>query len=183
MNILITSANGFIARDIIAALQSEGHTVVACVRKVSTLLQKENCIRYIQADFTRDTNKDIWIQRLTHIDVVINCVGVFQTTKKKMWAIHYHAPCALFDACQAVGVKKIIQISALGVDKSDVAYAKSKLAAETHLQKLPIDSVIIRPSFVYAQGVYGGSALFRGLSALPFFIFLPGGGKRLLQPI
>jgi len=144
----------------------------------------DDAIKIIPLDFQSHTEKSDWLPHLSGIDVVINCVGVFQTTTSKaMWDIHYNAPRALFDACQEIGVKKIIQISALGVDKSDVDYAKSKLAAETYLQNLTMDCVIIRPSFVYGKGSYGGSSLFRGLASLPFFIFLPGGGQPLLQPI
>jgi len=186
MNILVTGANGFVAREIINRLVSLGHHVIGCVRNRESCVIENDNVRIIQTDFQSNTEKSNWLPFLlkSNIDVVINCVGVFQTlTSKAMWDIHYNAPRALFDACQEVGIKKIIQISALGVDKSDVDYAKSKLSAETYLQSLNIDSVIIRPSFVYGKGSYGGSSLFRGLAALPFFIFLPGGGQQLLQPV
>lgn len=184
MNILITGANGFVAREIIIALQSQGHHMTACVRKFSSRVLEDSSIKFIQTDFQKNTESASWLPYLKNIDVVINCVGVFQTpTETAMWDIHYNAPRALFDACIEAGVKKIIQISALGVDKSDVAYAQSKFAAEKYLQELKIDSVIIRPSFIYGPGSYGGSSLFRGLCSLPFFIFLPGGGKKLLQPL
>lgn len=184
MNILITGGNGFVAREIIIALESQGHRVVVCVRNFSTRVLENTSIKFIQTDFKNNTDKSTWMPHLSKIDVVINCVGVFQTVRKKeMWNIHTDAPRAMFEACVDAGVKKIIHISALGVDKSDVAYAQSKLAAEKYLQSLEIDSVIIRPSFVYGHGSYGGSSLFRGLCGLPFFIFLPGGGKKLLQPL
>src|SRR3990167_8747962 len=159
MNILITGGNGFVAREIIASLLSPENQLTICMRQLSNSVLSNNTIQFIQADFTQDTDKEIWRSRLKDIDVVINCVGVFQTaTKKEMWDIHYHTPCALFDACVESGVKKIIQISALGVDKSDVNYAQSKLAAEKYLEQCDIDFVIIRPSFVYGLGCYGGSA-------------------------
>lgn len=184
MNILVTGGNGFVAREIIIALEDQGHHIVACVRKLSTRVLENSSLKFIQTDFSKDADQSIWLPHLKNIDVVINCVGVFQTMREKeMWAIHYHAPKALFEACINAGVKKIIHISALGVDKSDVAYAKSKLAIEKYLQQLEIDSTIIRPSFVYGHGSYGGSSLFRGLCGIPFFNFLPGGGKKLLQPI
>lgn len=184
MNILVTGANGFVAREIIIRLASQGHRITGCVRNASTCVLFDDNIRIIQIDFQSNTDKSQWLPHLLNIDIVINCVGVFQTTtSKEMWDIHYNAPRALFDACQETGVKKIIHISALGVDKSDVEYAKSKLAIETHLQSLSIDSVIMRPSFVYGKGSYGGSSLFRGLAGLPFFIPLPGGGQQLLQPV
>ncbi|OGT49061.1 MAG: hypothetical protein A3E82_01425 [Gammaproteobacteria bacterium RIFCSPHIGHO2_12_FULL_38_11] len=184
MNILITGGNGFVAREIINRLSSLGHQLTVCVRKLSDCVLSDPNIKTIQTDFHLNTEKSCWLPYLSKIDVVINCVGVFQTlTSKAMWDIHYHAPRALFDACQETGVKKIIHISALGIDKNNADYAKSKMVAETYLHTLTIDSIIIRPSFIYSHGSYGGSSLFRGLAALPFFIFLPADGEQLLQPI
>src|SRR5262249_1428662 len=70
-----------------------------------------------------------------------------------------------------------------GIDNSDTAYASSKLALEKDLATLTLDTVIIRPSFVYGKDCYGGSALFCGFEGTPGVIFLPGQGKQLLQPI
>lgn len=182
MRILVTGANGFIAREIIAKLAISGHEIIACVH--GKLLENIPHVRSFKADFTKAIHPNYWLPQLHDVDVVINCVGVFQTTKKKtMWHIHFEAPKALFDACVQQGIKKIIQISALGVDQVDVPYAKSKLAADHYLNALPISSTIIRPSLVYGKGSYGGSSLFRGLAGLPFILPLPGRAQQLQQPI
>lgn len=184
MNILIMGGNGFIAREIMIDLLSQGHTVTACVRNRSMGDWETERLRYVVLDFQNHTNAADWAPYLVDQDIVINCVGVFQTrTQKEMWDIHCHAPTALFDACVSAKITKIIHLSALGIDHSTVDYAQSKLAAESHLQQLAIASVIIRPSFVYGSSSYGGSSLFRGLASLPFFIFLPGNGEQLLQPV
>lgn len=182
MRILITGANGFIAREIIARLAVAGHDIVACVH--SKLLENIPHYRTFKVDFTQATTPEYWLPYLNEIDAVINCVGVFQTIKEKtMWNIHYEAPKALFDACAKLKIKKIIHISALGIDKVDVPYAASKLAIEEYIQSLDIASTIIRPGLVYGKGSYGGTSLFRGLAGLPFIIPLPGRAQQLQQPI
>lgn len=182
MRILITGANGFIAREIIARLAMSGHQIVACVH--SKLLENIPHFRSFKMDFTEANKSEAWLPHLRDIDAVINCVGVFQTIKEKsMWDIHYQAPKALFDACTQLKIKKIIQISALGVDKVKVPYAASKLALEEYLQELDVSSTIIRPGLVYGKGSYGGTSLFRGLAGLPFIIPLPGQAQQLQQPI
>lgn len=182
MRILLTGANGFIAREIIARLTLAGHEIIACVH--NKLLENIPHTSAFKADFTKAVTPEYWIPHLNNIDAVINCVGVFQTTtEKSMWNIHYQAPKALFDACLSRGIKKIIQISALGVDKVDVPYAKSKLAIDNYLQTLNIDSTIIRPGLVYGKGSYGGSSLFRGLAGMPFILPMPGRAEQLQQPI
>ena len=182
MRILITGANGFIAREIIARLATSGHEIIACVH--NKLLENIPHTQVFKADFTKATRTEYWLPHLKNIDAVINCVGVFQTMQEQdMWNIHYEAPKALFDACVEQNIKKIIQISALGIDKVNVAYAKSKLAIDNYLQTLAIDSTVIRPGFVYGKGSYGGSSLFRGLAGFPFILSVLGRGEKLLQPI
>lgn len=183
MNILIVGAQGFIAREVIVALKQAGHHIVACARGRSLLLTGLGVNDFISANFLKDTTSEVWAPRLKDIDIVINCVGVFQASRKKMWQIHCQTPKALYQACEQVGVKRIIHISALGIDKIDTPYATSKLAIEKYLETLSTDSIIIRPSFVYGEGAYGGSSLFRGLVALPFIIPMPGKAKQLLQPV
>ena len=182
MRILITGANGFIAREIIARLVTSGHEIIACVH--DKLLENIPHMRVFKADFSKATLPEFWLHQLKDVDAVINCVGVFQTSKEKnMWNIHYEAPKALFEACVLQGIKKIIQISALGIDKVNAPYATSKLALDNYLHSLDIDSAIIRPSFVYGKGAYGGSSLFRGLAGLPYILPIPRSSEQLLQPI
>lgn len=182
MRILITGANGFIAREIIARLFQAGHEIVACVHR--TLLENVPHTRVFKADFTKSIHPEFWLPYLKDIDVVINCVGVFQTLQEKnIWKIHYEAPRALFEACVKNNIKKIIHISILGADKVDVPYATSKLAIDNYLQTLAIDSTIIRPAVVYGKGSYGGTSLFRGLAGFPFILPVPGRAEQLQQPI
>ncbi len=184
MNILVTGASGFIAAQIVSALISAGHQVTCCVRNTRYAQRIFPNATIISCDFINDTTPAHWCDRLKNIDLVINSVGIlYHPNKKIIWAVHYDTPRAIFDACVQVGIKKIIHISALAVDKSTVEYAKSKKAADDYLLTLPIKSVILRPSFVYGRGSYGGSSLFRGLSGLPFFIPVPGNGEQEFQPI
>lgn len=182
--IFITGGAGFIARQIIATLVSEGHDIVATARDQALLHRVFPTIKVIDSNFLKDISIATWIKRLEGIDIVINCVGVLQhCAPEETWQIHYHTPKLLFDACLQTAVKKIIQISALGVDTQKSPYCASKLAADDYLQQLKIDSAIIRPSLVFGAGSYGGSSLFRGLAGLPFIIPLPGNGQQKLQPI
>jgi uncharacterized protein YbjT (DUF2867 family) len=184
MNILVTGATGFIASQVVTDLIVAGHTVTCCVRNVSLAENIFPQAKVIQCHFANDVTVDAWQDKLKDIDVVINCVGIFyHPDKNQIWNIHYHAPRALFDACVLMGVKKVIQISALGVDRVEIDYAKSKKAADDYLLSLPIQSTVLRPSLVYGCGSYGGTSLFRGLAGLPGIVPLPGKGEQLFQPI
>lgn len=96
--------------------------------------------------------------------------------------LHYHAPVALFQACVQSGVRRVIQISALGADAGAFTpYQLSKKAADDVLRSLPLEWFILRPSLIYDQG--GKSTqLFQRLARLPL-IPLVGQGQQLIQPV
>lgn len=184
MNIFVTGASGFIAAQIVTDLIDNGHQVVCAVRDISLATRLFPKATIIACDFENDTKYETWKNRLKGCDIVINCVGIlYHPNNEIIWNVHYHTPKALFDACVVTGVKRIIQISALGVERAQVDYAKSKKAADDYLLTLPIPSIVLRPSVVYARGSYGGTSLFRGLAGFPLFIPIPGNGKQEMQPI
>ncbi|AWN75109.1 NAD(P)H-binding protein [Legionella anisa] len=184
MNVLVTGASGFIASHIVSRLIATNHTVTCCVRDVAFTKKLFPAAQVIPCDFINDKSISLWFERLQKIDVVINCVGIlYHPNNKVIWSIHYETPRVLFDACVKAKVKKIIQISALGIETSDVAYAQSKKAADDYLLTLPIQSIILRPSLVYGRGSYGGTSLFRGLCGLPWITPVPGKGTQEFQPI
>lgn len=174
MRILVCGANGFIGRAIAGRLTQGGHTVLRGVREARASDE-------VSIDFSRDLASGDWLPRLERIDAVVNAVGILverpgQTFDK----VHRAAPCALFAACAMAGVRRVVQISALGTERGDTGYFTSKLAAEECLRKSALEWQIVRPALMY--GVDGASArFFRLLASLPL-VGLPGGGGQMLQP-
>ncbi|HEV2677771.1 MAG TPA: SDR family oxidoreductase [Aliidongia sp.] len=185
MQVLLTGANGFIGRYIMAALMSAGHHVVPAVRRPAEIDRLLPAPAAIRVDMNRDVRPEDWQPRLAGIDAVVNCAGVLQGRPgQSIGAIHEEAPKALFEACRRAEVRRVIQISAISAEPAaDTAYAATKYAADRHLAGLDLDWVILRPSLVYAPGAFGGTALFRALAALPGFVPLIGAGDQPFQPI
>jgi len=183
MRILITGANGFIGSHLTAQLLQAGHDVKAAVRDPEKLKRRFPVIQAVFADLNRFTKPSDWQELLKKIDVVINCAGLLQTRHgQKLSSIHAQAPIALFDACVLAKTKKIIQISAIGVEGTS-DFARTKRQADDYLETLKIDWTILRPSLVYGRDSYGGTAMLRALAASPFFIPLIGKGDQKFQPI
>lgn len=140
----------------------------------------------LACDFNRDTEAACWRSRLEGVDAVINCAGILETRPgQSIEAIHSKAPKALFDACLAADVGRVIQISALGAEPmAGTAYASSKHEADLHLLRLALDGTVVRPSLAHAPaGSYGGTSLFRALAALPWLVPVVGRGDQAFQPI
>jgi uncharacterized protein YbjT (DUF2867 family) len=178
VRILVVGASGFIGRRVVAALGADGHAVVAGVRDPAGFAGEA-----VAVDLTRDLEPADWAPRLAGVDVVINAVGILRESGRQTFdALHDRAPRALFAACAQAGVRKVIQISALGADADARSrYHLSKRAADRFLAATPLAWVIVQPSLVFGPG--GASArLFALLASLPL-IPVPGDGGQRVQPV
>jgi uncharacterized protein YbjT (DUF2867 family) len=182
MRILLTGASGFIGQHLLHALLAEGHQVVCAVRQEKT--SSDPRLSFIHADFTKDTDKSVWLARLSGIDAVINTVGIFRESGAQTFdALHVRTPRALFAACaESHDVHMVIQLSALGADEdAETPYHLSKKAADDYLASLQVRACIVQPSLVYGPG--GTSArVFKAMASLPFALRF-GRAPQLVQPI
>jgi uncharacterized protein YbjT (DUF2867 family) len=176
MNVLLTGASGFIGSHLARALRAAGYIVIEARRDI------DGATAAVQVDFTRDLSTRDWMPRLAGVDAVINAVGILREHGNQTFdRIHKRAPQALFTACVAASVRRIVQISALGADRGVTRYFLSKRAADDYLATLPLDWTIVRPAMVFGPG--GSSArLLETLAHLPV-VPLPGRGEQRVQPI
>jgi len=180
MQILLTGASGFIGQHLLPALLAQGHKVVACVRQPSVWQARMPEVKWLACDYSKEHDPQVWLARLSNIDVVINAVGIIREKRGQRFEdLHTHAPIALFKAAKQLGIYKILQISALGSTNS--AYHRSKRAADEALLALKVDAVIFYPSIVIGRGG-GSTTLFSAMAALPVIPVI-GKGDQALQPI
>lgn len=178
MVVFLTGASGFVGRHLLHALGAGGHRVIAGAHRRPVDARDVQVV-----DFTHDFEPAVWRPRLDGVDAVVNAVGIFRERGAMTFdAVHVRAPRALFAAAAQAGVKRIVQISALGADDgATTAYHTSKRRADDFLASMPVSSVIAQPSLVY--GLDGTSSrLFNTLAGLPL-VPLPAGGTQRIQPI
>lgn len=180
---MLSGASGFIGHALAAAFARRGHSLVLLARDPGALARRWPGHTVLAADFSRDLDVDAWAGRLAGVDVVVNAVGILREHGGQTFeAVHVHAPLALFEACVAARVSRVIQVSALGADAAAVSgYHRSKHRADLALAALPLRSTSVRPSLVFAPE--GASARWFSLLASLPLIPLPGRGRQCLQPI
>jgi uncharacterized protein YbjT (DUF2867 family) len=175
--VFLTGANGFIGAHLCAALRAAGHRVVAAVHRQTA--DRDSVV----VDFARDFEPAVWAPRLQGVDAVINAVGIIRERGAATFdALHVRTPRALFAAAAEVGVRRVVQFSALGADdEATSAFHSTKRRADDFLSALPLSSMIVQPSLVYGRGG-ASAALFDTLASMPV-VPLPGSGLQRIQPI
>lgn len=183
MRVLVIGGYGFIGAHVVAALTTAGHEVVCGVRR-ARVDSRFPGLKSMACDMARDVRSEDWLPRLEGIEAVVNCAGILRERDVDTFAaVHERAPLALFRACRQMGIRRVLQISALG-HAADGEFIASKHRADAALAALDLDWLVLRPSLVYtARGSYGGTSLLRGLAAWPGVLPLPGKGGQRVQPI
>ncbi len=170
MKVLLTGASGFVGGNIAAALIAAGHQIVPVSRRDGY-------------DFNRLLQPGDWLGSLHGVDAVINGVGIIGEARGQSFAnLHTKAPTALFQACVESGIRRVVQISALGADATAFsAYHLSKRAADDALRDMDLDWLVLRPSLIYGRGG-ASTTYFMRIAALPLIPVMDH-GRQIIQPV
>lgn len=173
MRIVLIGATGLLGSAIHAALAAQGHTVVATYhRRAPRMALPGTEWRALDIATARTPRLAAVLQGA---DAVVNCAGVLQDNAwDRTGAVHVAGVEKLVQACADSGVRRVIHFSAIGADRhTPTDFSRSKRAGEEILGHSGLDWVILRPSMVVGDGAFGGSALMRGLAALPLLPVMP----------
>lgn len=170
MRILVIGAYGLLGGYVTARLIAGGHAVIGVGRDTAAAHRRFPSVRWVEADLRR-MEAAAWTPLLTGLDAVVNCAGVLQDSPRDdLRAVHVELIAALAAACREAGVRRIVHISAAGVERGDDPFRRAKREADAALQSSDLDWIILRPGLVLAPAAYGGGALIRGLAAFPIVI-------------
>jgi uncharacterized protein YbjT (DUF2867 family) len=171
MRILVTGAYGLIGSVVVARLLAGGHDLVGTGRNVRRAKLQVPDVTWEDADFAT-TSVETWTSLLRGADAVVNCTGALQDSPRDdLHAVHVEGLRRLAEACRIAGVRRFVHISAAGLDEDGAtAFMRTKREAELVVMAAALDWVILRPGLVLAAPAYGGSALLRGLAALPWVV-------------
>ncbi|HTK85491.1 MAG TPA: complex I NDUFA9 subunit family protein [Patescibacteria group bacterium] len=180
----IFGGTGFIGRHIVRRLAKAGHTVKVATRvpECAYFLRpygKVGQIVPVACDYS-DAGIAAAVAGATN---VINCVGIlYEKRKSTFQKIHAELPGRIAAASREAGAKRLVHISALGVDQGTSRYHKSKIVGEEAVKKEFPPATILRPSIVFgAEDNFFNK--FASIAAIAPALPLIGGGKTKFQPV
>ncbi len=183
MRVLVIGGTGLIGSAVLAGAVAAGHESVALSRGGEVPNLPGVPLSWRRADIAKLKSAEQWAIHLDGIDAVVNCAGILQDAPgESLRDVHAGAVSALVRACELAGVRRLIHFSAIGVEGQGLSdFSATKVDGDRAVAASQLDWVILRPSVVVGPTAYGGSALFRGLAALPLLPEVPDAG--LLQVV
>ena len=167
MNIVLLGGSGFVGSKVAKILRNKGHNVITPTHQELDLL---------------NPNPEKIEKIFANQSVIINAVGVMSRFYEVLEKVHYQTPKLLAEIAVKMGIKKWVQLSALGADEhNQTAFLSSKGRGDNAVREIVPNVAIARPSVIYGRG--GASCeLFIKLAKLPI-LPLPNKGDFALQPV
>src|SRR5438477_6808044 len=183
MRIAVTGANGFVGRNVIAALlEGEASDEVRAivrdpVRAAAELPRVRLDLR--RADVTDPASLG---GAFDGVDAVVHTVAIPTERRAKFERVNAEGTRAVVREAERAGVGKLVHVSAIGASpESPYPFLRSKGQGEAAVASSRVPSVVLRPSILFGPG----DDFFPRLRfSLRFPIVpLPGGGVARFQPL
>lgn len=172
MRLLVTGGSGFTGRHLLRAAAEAGHDVLALARSTAAARTVEGLgATAIPGDLDDPASLDA-------------AFGAGAEALLNLASLGFgHAP-TIVAAAEDAGLRRAVFVSTTAVGTALPAPSKRvRLAAEQTVQRSALDWTILRPTMIYgAAGDRNLSRLLQLLKRTPI-LPLPGGGRRLQQPV
>lgn len=149
----IFGGSGFVGRYITRRMAKLGWRVKVAVRKPNDALfvKTYGVVGQVEPIFCNVRDDTSVNSTLKGADVVINCVGILsETGKNRFNSVQLQGAKRVAQMASAEGVKRFVQISAIGVDENAKSnYSRSKAFGEKAVLKYFPEAVILRPSVIF----------------------------------
>jgi len=183
VQIFLTGATGFVGRNMLKRLLSEGHTVRALVRdpqKAGRLVQAG--VELVVGDVVEGTGLE---EGPPGCDAAIHLVGIIAEKGKNTFeAVHHLGTRNVVEAAKRAGIRRFVQMSALGVRADGpAAYQSTKWRGEEEVRKCGIPYCILRPSLIFGPGDGFVTQMMKTMRSAPLFRPVPGNGSPRFRPI
>lgn len=181
MKIFIAGGTGFVGNQLVSSLREKGHEMRLLVHTRTP--HAAAGIEQIEGDVGRPES---FAQAVGGCDAVINLVGIireFPARGMTFERLHVQATTHMLAACAQSGVRRYLQMSALGTGpEAESRYHRTKYRAEEQVRSSGLDFTIFRPSLIFGPRDAFINMLAGQLRLTPVMPVI-GSGTYCLQPI
>jgi NADH dehydrogenase len=151
--ITVFGGSGFVGRHLVRRLAAKGCEVRVAVRDIEAaqFLKTSGNVGQIVLWQTDIRDQAQVANAVAGADGVINLVGVlYEKGRSSFSAIHVEGARNIAHAAAAAGVKQLVQLSALGADKSgESVYSRTKALGEDAVRAAFPQAIIMRPGVIF----------------------------------
>ena len=152
-SILVLGGTGFVGRHVVDRLVAGGYKVLVPTRRFdkARFLQVLPTVTVVAEDANR---AEVLTRLVAGSAAVVNLVGILNESRGITFQkAHVDFARAVTAACQAAGVRRLVQMSALNADPDGPSrYLRSKGEAEAIVAASGLDWTIFRPSVMFGRG-------------------------------
>jgi uncharacterized protein YbjT (DUF2867 family) len=155
--ILLLGGTGFIGSHLADRLTAQGYRLVVPTRRRERgkHLALLPTVDLVQANIH---DPAVLTELMRGVDAVINLVGVLHSKSGRPYGadfakVHVDLPQKIVSACNAMGIQRLLHVSALGASaQAPSEYLRSKADGEVAIRRAAAPWTIFRPSVVFGQG-------------------------------
>src|SRR5215472_17287315 len=183
MKAFLTGATGFVGRHMLARFLQDGHIVRALLRPIAGQKDRAAGLAQTGIDTTRietvagDVVSGAGLDEGLHgCDAVIHLVGIIiEKGTNTFEAVHHIGTRNVVEAARRAGIKRFVQMSALGVRADGLAaYQTSKWKGEEAVRSSGIPYCILQPSLIFGPGDGFVTQMIDTMRKAPLFRPVPG---------
>jgi uncharacterized protein YbjT (DUF2867 family) len=193
MKVVVAGATGFVGEEVVNRLSSEGHEIVGIVHSESgsnALTKTHSEIKQVRADVSDDASVRAGESAFAGAEALIYLPGLLREFPAKgitFRKIHVDGVRVLIEAAKRLGIRRWIQMSALGARAdAPTGYFLTKWEGEQLVRASGLDWTILRPSVIFStaptkkMNFVGELAnVIRNAPFIPVF----GDGNYRMQPV
>ncbi|MBI1661986.1 MAG: NAD-dependent epimerase/dehydratase family protein [Nitrosopumilus sp.] len=177
LQIVITGANGFVAKNLRKYLSEKNIHLISISRKNFKSFKNETKI------ISKNYEQKVLFPKIKNSDALIHLIGIGkQSTKTDYELINVQLTQKITDLTKKAKIKKLVYTSGLGVSSNTSSgYFISKFKAEKSIINSKINYTIFRPSYIVGKSDPFTKYLKKSIKKKK--IIIPGSGKYSIQPI
>ncbi|MHC4943496.1 MAG: NAD-dependent epimerase/dehydratase family protein [Planctomycetota bacterium] len=185
MKVVITGAKGFLGSHVTRTALAADHEVIGVdLPEARSDLLIDAPGKYIDAAFDILNPPEPLPETIRGADAFIHCAGLITGKPGDIHRVNVEGTRTLVNALEDQEGLRFVFLSSMAIFESHSgAYGRSKKEAEDLVMEKMTSHAVIRPSMIYGPSDPGWTARLRERVTKRRLLFLPGGGKFMIQPV